>query len=255
MRPGVPLSIKDRILSLRGMLVMLDRDLAALYGVRTRHLNQQVKRNQNRFPSDFMFQLTAAEAEDIRVLGSRGSWHGKLPYAFTELGAGMLAAVLRSPTATKATIHILRVFRSLRAAEELAPHSEVERQRLDLFHAVRDAFLYCPEDKPFHDGRPLHLLYAGREGRADQDRIHEESSCAIADTGNHDAPATQVARDHERRSRRILPRAAGRFPYAWRMVCSVGHSSGFHPHERNNAACRRTTIEEALFGVASELKS
>jgi len=165
MRPGVPLSIKDRILSLRGMLVMLDRDLAALYGVRTRHLNQQVKRNQNRFPSDFMFQLTAAEAEDIRVLGSRGSWHGKLPYAFTELGAGMLAAVLRSPTATKATIHILRVFRSLRAAEELAPHSEVERQRLDLFHAVRDAFLYCPEDKPFTTDVPCtYFMQAGKDG-------------------------------------------------------------------------------------------
>ncbi|PYN97364.1 MAG: hypothetical protein DMD91_18345 [Candidatus Rokuibacteriota bacterium] len=165
MRPGVSPSIRDCILSLRGMPVMLDRDLAALYGVRTRHLNQQVKRNQNRFPSDFMFQLTAAEAEDIRVLGSRRSWHGKLPYAFTELGAGMLAAVLRSPVATKATIHILRVFRSLRAPEEFARHSEAERQRLDLFHAVRDAFLYCPEDKAFTTDAPCtYFMQAGKDG-------------------------------------------------------------------------------------------
>src|SRR5216684_3965827 len=119
-------SIANRILSIRNQLVMVDRDLAVLYGVETRHLNQQVKRNRSRFPSDFTFRLTDAEAESIRVrvLGREGSWHGKLPYAFTEQGAGMLAAVLRSPAATKATIHILRVFRSLRAAEELAPHSE-----------------------------------------------------------------------------------------------------------------------------------
>src|SRR3989442_7499983 len=84
-------AIKNRILLLRDQRVMLDRDLAALYGVPTRHLNQQVKRNRNRFSAEFTFQLTAGEADDVRVrmLGQEGSWRGKLPYAFSEQGAGM----------------------------------------------------------------------------------------------------------------------------------------------------------------------
>src|SRR5919106_3079633 len=113
-------AIKDHILLLRDQRVMLDRDLAVLYGVRTNRLNQQVKRNRNRFPGDFMFQLTAGEADAVRVpmLGRKGSWHGKLPYAFTEEGAGMLAAVLRSPTAAAVTLQILRAFKRLRDAAE-----------------------------------------------------------------------------------------------------------------------------------------
>src|SRR5713101_6985384 len=94
-------TLKNRILILRGQAVMLSRDIAELYKVTARVLNQQVKRNPRRFPPDFVFQLTDEEAEEIRVqiLGPQGSWRGKLPYAFTEQGAGMLAAVLRSPTA------------------------------------------------------------------------------------------------------------------------------------------------------------
>ena len=144
---------------------MLDRDLAAVYRVRTKHLNQQVKRNLNRFPDDFMFQLTGAEAERICTLGSRGSWHGKRPHAFTEQGAGMLATVLRSPVAAQVTIHILRVFKSLRAAEEPEPWSQVESKRLRLFHAVRDALLLCPQDMPFTtEERCTYFLQAGRNG-------------------------------------------------------------------------------------------
>ena len=129
---------------------MLDRDLAALYGVPTRHLNQQVKRNRKRFPGDFMFQLTAREADDVRVrvLGQEGSWRGKLPYAFTEQGAGMLAAVLRSPTAAAVTIQILRAFKQLRRDEEF-PESTGFDCRRSLFAAIRDAVLCCPDDKPF----------------------------------------------------------------------------------------------------------
>jgi len=129
---------------------MLDRDLAALYGVPTKHLNQQVKRNRDRFPGDFMFQLTAGEAEGVRVrmLGQEGSWRGKLPYAFTEQGAGMLAAVLRSPTAAAVTIQILRAFKQLRRDEEF-PESTGFDCRRSLFAAIRDAVLCCPDDKPF----------------------------------------------------------------------------------------------------------
>ena len=143
-------AIKDRILLFRDQRVMLDRDLAALYGVPTKHLNQQVKRNRDRFPGDFMFQLTAGEAEGVRVrmLGQEGSWRGKLPYAFTEQGAGMLAAVLRSPTAAAVTIQILRAFKQLRRDEEF-PESTGFDCRRSLFAAIRDAVLCCPDDKPF----------------------------------------------------------------------------------------------------------
>src|SRR2546428_1228439 len=165
MRSDVQLQwIRDRILLIRGVPVMLDRDLAFLYGVRTKHLNQQVKRNPMRFPSDFMFQLTTEEAEAIRNLGSRGSWHGKFPHAFTELGAGMLAAVLHTETAAKVTIHILRVFASLRAVEPAAL-SDTERDQLTLFHAVRDAFLLHQDDKPFTtDVSYTYFIQAGPDG-------------------------------------------------------------------------------------------
>src|SRR3972149_3350512 len=107
--------LENRILLLRGQAVMLSRDLAELYKITARELNQQVKRNPRRFPRDFVFQLTDEEAEEIRVqiLGPQGSWRGQLPYAFTEQGAGMLAAVLRSPTAANVTIEILRAFARL----------------------------------------------------------------------------------------------------------------------------------------------
>ena len=143
-------AIKDRILLFRDQRVMLDRDLAALYGVPTKHLNQQVKRNRDRFPGDFMFQLTAGEPEGVRVrmLGQEGSWRGKLPYAFTEQGAGMLAAVLRSPTAAAVTIQILRAFKQLRRDEEFPEYTGFDCRR-SLFAAIRDAVLCCPDDKPF----------------------------------------------------------------------------------------------------------
>ena len=144
---------------------MLDKDLAFLYGVRTKHLNQQVKRNVGRFPSDFMFQLTAEEAESLRDRSPRGWWHGKLPYAFTELGAGMLAAILRSDEAAKVTIHILRVFRSIRATQERSLSSEANRQELTLFHAVRDAFLLQAEDEsPTRNVFYTYFVQAGTDG-------------------------------------------------------------------------------------------
>jgi len=159
-------AIKDRILLFRDQRVMLDRDLAALYGVPTKHLNQQVKRNRDRFPGDFMFQLTAGEAEGVRVrmLGQEGSWRGKLPYAFTEQGAGMLAAVLRSPTAAAVTIQILRAFKQLRRDEEF-PESTGFDCRRSLFAAIRDAVLCCPDDKPFTTQVPCtYFIQAGADG-------------------------------------------------------------------------------------------
>ena len=110
--------IGSKILTLRGQQVMLDRDLAKLYQVETRRLNEQVKRNQDRFPNDFMFQLDSEELENWKsqfatsnkeIMGLR-----KAPYAFTEEGIYMLATVLRSPVATDTSINIIRTFKKLR---------------------------------------------------------------------------------------------------------------------------------------------
>jgi len=110
--------ISSKILTLRGQQVMIDRDIAALYQVDTKRLNEQVKRNLDRFPDDFMFQLSKEELENWKsqfatsnkeIMGLR-----KIPYAFTEEGIYMLATVLRSPIAAETTIHIIRTFKKLR---------------------------------------------------------------------------------------------------------------------------------------------
>src|SRR5688572_20078904 len=98
----LPDSIKTAILHLRGQNVMLDADLAALYGVPVRSLNQAAVRNRQRFPADFMFRLTPEEAASLRSQTVISSSHGGrryLPWAFTELGVAMLSSVLRSPRA------------------------------------------------------------------------------------------------------------------------------------------------------------
>ncbi len=110
--------ISSKILTLRGKEVMLDRDLAGLYHVETRRLNEQVKRNVDRFPDDFMFQLNEKELENWKsqfatsnkeVMGLR-----KMPYAFTEEGIYMLATVLNSTVAVQTNIAIIRTFKKLR---------------------------------------------------------------------------------------------------------------------------------------------
>ena len=108
--------IEERILEIRGKKVMLDRDLAQLYGVETRTLNQAVNRSLERFPNDFMFRLTPKEDEGLRsqvVISNRGG-RRFLPYAFTEHGILMLANVLRSERAVQVSIQIIRVFARMR---------------------------------------------------------------------------------------------------------------------------------------------
>ena len=107
--------IEHLIQIIRGQQVMLDRDLAMLYGVETGQLNRQVKRNIERFPEDFMFQLSAEELDGLRcqigISNSRGGTR-YLPYAFTENGIAMLSSVLRSPTAIDVNIRIMRAFQT-----------------------------------------------------------------------------------------------------------------------------------------------
>jgi len=112
--------IARAIYSLREQKVMLNFDLSALYGVATGALNRAVKRNKERFPSDFVFQLRADEARNLRCQIGISSWGGRrvLPYAFTERGVAMLSSVLKSERAVKVNIAIMRAFVKLREALE-----------------------------------------------------------------------------------------------------------------------------------------
>lgn len=121
--------VEERILVIRGQKVMIDSDLAEIYGVTTKRLNQQVKRNRNRFPEDFIFQITAAEKAEVvancdhlRNL----KFSPVLPNVFTEHGAVMLASVLNSPIAVEASIQVVRAFVKFRSI--LATHKELAKK-------------------------------------------------------------------------------------------------------------------------------
>jgi hypothetical protein len=124
--------IEKAILLLRRQKVMLDRDLAVLYGVETRALNQAVKRNRDRFPDDFMFELTRDEIRNISqsVICSSTMKHAKNAYAFTEQGVAMLSSVLHSKRAVQVNIEIMRVFVRLR--EMMATHKELAFKLIEL---------------------------------------------------------------------------------------------------------------------------
>ncbi|MBF0293527.1 MAG: ORF6N domain-containing protein [Nitrospinae bacterium] len=110
--------VEQRIFLIRGQAVMLDAHLAELYGVETKALTRAVKRNIERFPGDFMFQLTKDEAENLRYQFGASSWGGRryLPYAFTEQGVAMLSGVLRSDRAIQVNIEIMRAFIRMKKA-------------------------------------------------------------------------------------------------------------------------------------------
>lgn len=117
----------------QSILVMLDRDLALLYGVQTKTLNQAVKRNRKRFPDDFMFQLTWEETQNLRsqiVTLKRGRNVKYLPYAFTEQGVAMLSSILRSERAARVNVEIMRAFVRLRRM--LSTHAELARKLAQL---------------------------------------------------------------------------------------------------------------------------
>lgn len=137
-------TLSDRIHLVRGQRVMLDSDLAELYGVTTKRFNEQVKRNADRFPADFMFQLTEEEGKSLRsqiatlnpdeplrpqlaaLKAGRGQHRKYLPYVFTEHGAIMAASVLNSPRAVEMSVFVVRTFVQLR--ELLSTHRELAKQ-------------------------------------------------------------------------------------------------------------------------------
>jgi len=118
-------TVINKIYLIRNERVMLDSDLAELYGVETKRLNEQVKRNMDRFPEDFMFQLTEIEFENLKSQIATSSWGGRrtLPYAFTEHGVLMLSSVLNSDLAIKVNIQIVRVYTKIR--NMLATHKDL----------------------------------------------------------------------------------------------------------------------------------
>ena len=128
-------AIASRILTLRGQRVIVDTDLATLYGVPTKRLNEQVRRNAERFPADFMFALSQEEWDALRSQSAtlktgRGQHRKYLPYAFTEHGAIMAATVLNSPRAVEVSIYVVRAFVQLR--ELLAGHKELAKRLNEL---------------------------------------------------------------------------------------------------------------------------
>jgi len=158
-RALIPVKRIERcILVIRRHRVLLDGDLARLYGVSTGNLNKAVTRNLDRFPADFMFSLTRKEFQDLKFHFGTSSWGGtrKLPRAFTEQGVAMLSSVLRSPRAVHVNIEIMRTFVRLR--QILASHTDLAR-RLDelegkydaqfrvVFDAIRELMAPPPEPK------------------------------------------------------------------------------------------------------------
>ena len=123
--------IQSKIYVIRGMKVMLDRDLAELYGVETRTLNQKVKRNTRRFPPDFMFQMTKEDIEEwksqIVISNSIKMGLRKPPYAFTVLGVAMLSSVLGSETAINTNIDIMRTFIEYQSIKTLVKYGEFQK--------------------------------------------------------------------------------------------------------------------------------
>jgi hypothetical protein len=149
--------IERAIFVLRGERVMLDEDIAALYGVETKALVRAMKRNLVRFPRDFMFQLGAEEVEILRCQIGTSSWGGRRyrPYAFTEQGVAMLSSVLRSERAVRVNIEIMRAFVRLRhvmstQADLLRRLDELEQRYGSQFKAVFDALrsLMAAPDAP-----------------------------------------------------------------------------------------------------------
>ncbi|MEK6627482.1 MAG: ORF6N domain-containing protein [Bdellovibrionota bacterium] len=146
--------IEKTILIIRGHRVILDVNLAKIYGVTTKHLNQQVKRNLDRFPEDFMFQVIEIEEESLRsqIVTSKIGRGGRryLPYVFTEHGALMLGNILNSPVAVAASIQIVRAFISLRkmlsSQAEMARKLDTLERKYDyqfkvVFDAIRELTL------------------------------------------------------------------------------------------------------------------
>lgn len=137
--------IQSKIYEIRGQQVMIDKDLAGLYQVEVKRLNESVKRNLKRFPEDFMFQLTTEEWQNLKSQFATSSWGGtrKLPYAFTELGVSMLSSILNSELAIEVNINIMRAFVAVRRFIANPPAdrvSELQNELRELKSYIEEVF-------------------------------------------------------------------------------------------------------------------
>jgi len=165
---ALAIRVERRIFLIRGQKVMLDFDLAELYGVETRALKQAVRRNLDRFPPDFMFKLSAAEIKNLvsqTVIPTRGKLGGATPMAFSEQGVAMLSSVLRSPRAVQVNIAIMRTFVRLRelllsnadlARKLAALEDKYDAQFKVVFDAIRELML------PLSQSDRSDFMYANR---------------------------------------------------------------------------------------------
>lgn len=152
--------VMSKIYVIRNQKIMLDEDLAELYGVETRRLNEQVRRNPDRFPEDFFFTLNAQEFADLKSQNATSSWGGrrKLPNAFTEHGVLMLSSVLNSKQAIQVNIQIMRIYTRIREmllahkdvfirVEQVEKHLMKHDQKIELLFTYLSKFIE-KEDKP-----------------------------------------------------------------------------------------------------------
>lgn len=171
--------IEKKIFLIRGLNVMLDKDLAELYGVKTKSLNLAVKRNIDRFPYDFMFQLTKEEFANLRFQFETSRWGGirYLPYAFTEQGVAMLSSVLNSKRAIQVNIGIMRIFVSIRRLvsankgilnrftrleDKVQSHDKKIKTIFEVIHRPLDVKLLSP-GKPFSNKKAVRDIISSCE--------------------------------------------------------------------------------------------
>lgn len=173
--------IQSLIYEIRGYKVMVDRDLAKLYGVETKVLNQAVKRNIKRFPEDFMFQLTHEEClrSQIVTLNTKQGHHLKyLPYAFTEQGVAMLSSVLRSDAAIEVNIRIMRAFVSIRnqiyAVKHLNSELETIKAKLELLERNDEDNLEAINDLSEDMRKEIDTIYQAIAALSIKDSVPED---------------------------------------------------------------------------------
>jgi hypothetical protein len=171
-------AIASKIFFIRGQKIMLDRDLAELYGVQTAQLKRAVRRNMDRFPDDFMFELSKSELDDLRCQIGTSKWGGTRykPFAFTEQGVAMLSGVLKSDRAVNVNIQIMRTFTKLR--NMLASHTDLKLKIEDMekryderFRIVFEAITQLIEE----DRRPKKKIGYIKEGQEEYSKMDHKN--------------------------------------------------------------------------------
>lgn len=261
-------SVESLILNIRGQQVMLDRDLAQLYGVETRRLNEQVKRNIERFPEDFMFQLTKEEVSILKSQNATSSWGGtrKPSYAFTENGVAMLSSVLRSPTAIEVNIRIMRAFVAMRRflstnAQLFSRIETIEHQQLSMLNRqdeterkIERIFQELEDKKPkptqgiFYDGQIFDaytfvcgLIKEAKKSIILIDNYIDETVLTLLDKRKQSVGATIYTKTLSRQFRLDLDRHNAQYP-----PIVVATATNFHD--------RFLIIDGTVYHIGASLK-